>query len=581
MTTMTEAARAGAEVRVPSTDAASVFRTLVDSPLEARREYYRAFPTREMAEVLKIALQETGTPYGLWRDDCTGFVEDVLVETLWSKSREIMDAIPDNTRVAVPSCFGSSKTWGAARAALWFANVHAPGTAKVITIAPIWRQVYRQMWPEIRAAHSRAGLPGVVDQAQLKLRTKTGVDFTAAYGLSAPPHNEAAVQGIHAPNLMLIVDEAGGIGRVIGRNLRAMLTGSNSRGLFIGNPPTDDEGSWFESLSSSDDVCTIPISAFATPNLTEEEAPTCMTCPVEVPRHSMAEHLVDAAWVRDAIAENGEDSPYVQAKVYARFPKGGSNRVIPSSWIENAIEEEEPEPGDGWVSLADLDLPDERDDWMVKKGSWVRLGVDVAADGGDELAISRQVGDLGTIEETTSGEVLASSMDVAGIVLRHIQKAMRLRAALGTQAKIRVKVDVIGVGWGVFGVLEAWGSEGLHDAEIVAVDVREALDDLRRDDPATERPNLKRDELWMAGRDTLRPNKDGTSRVRLRIDKRTQAQLSGPMRGTTSRGFVKVESKDSMKARGLTSPDRAEAWLLSIYEPGTPRTRKKTAKLVV
>jgi hypothetical protein len=580
VTTITEAART--DVRVASQDARRLFHDLLEVGPEIRRMVYRGATLPEVTQLLHISKLEMGTPYGLWRDDCVGFVEDVLGETLWSKSREIMEAIPQHNRVAVPSCFGSSKTWGAGRAALWFAMVYAPGTARVVTIAPIWRQVYRQMWPEIRNAHVRAGLPGTVDQAQLKLQTAKGLEWVAAYGVSAPPHNEAAVQGIHAPNLLLVVDEGGGIGRVIGRNLRALMTGTNSRMVVIGNPPTDDEGSWFESLCGSDDVKTIQISAFDTPNLSGEDAPVCRSCPEEVPRHTMADHLVDRAWVEEAIEENGEDSPYVQAKVYARFPKGGSNRVIPSSWIEQAMQVEEPEDDERFVALSDLDLEDERDDWLVALQSWVRLGVDVASDGGDELVISRCVGDLATIEHTSSGFVNADAMDVAGTVLVHIQKAMRLRDALRSPHKIHVKIDVIGLGWGVSSILKAWKAEGLHDAEIIDVDVRESVDPDRRDDGATFRPDRKRDELWLAGRDGLKPGKDGTpSRFRLRIDRKTQAQLSGPMLGTTALGMTKVESKDSMRGRGLSSPDRAESLLLSFYEPGKPRTRKKKAKLVV
>lgn len=584
MTVLVDAARA--DVRGKSPEATRLFSDLMAVHPEVRREVYRGSSQREVEQLLHISRLETGTPYGLWRDDCVGFVDDVLGESLWSKSREILDALSGHKRVAVPSCYASSKTFSAARAALWFSSVHPPGTAKVVTIAPIWRQVLRQMWPEIRAAHARAGLPGTVDHAQMKMTADSGVETVVAYGISAPPNAEATVQGIHAAALLLVVDEAGGIGRVIGRNLRAALTGKGSKMLAIGNPPTDDEGSWFESLCSSDDVKTIPISAYATPNLSGEAAPVCLTCPPGVPAHTMGEHLVDEEWVREAVAENGEESPYVQAKVYGRFPRGGTNRVVPASWVENAMDEDEPpgdddEDGDGWVGLADLGLADERDGWAVRRGAWVRLGVDVAADGGDELVIARAVGTLATVEEATSGPALTNSVDVAGIILRHILKAERLREALGTVAPVRVKIDVIGLGWGVFGVLQAWASEGMHGAEIVAVDVRERVDDARRDDKATLRPNLKRDELWLAGREVLRPGPDGTSRVRLRVDRRTQAQLSGPMLGSTALGMTKVESKDSMRRRGLTSPDRAEGLLLAWYEPGKPRTRKKTARLVV
>lgn len=560
-----------------SREAARLYADLMAVSPEVRRVFLRGLDLEDKRQVIAVAARESGTPYGLWSDDPCGFVEDVLGETVWSLPRRILGSIPDNKRVAVPSCFGSSKTWSAARAALWFALTRPVGTALVVTIAPQWRQVNRQMWPEIRNAHSRAGLMGTVDATQMKLPDAAGHATVAAYGLAAPPWNETAVQGIHKANLLLIVDEAGGIGHVIGRNLRAMLTGEGTRMLAIGNPPTDDEASWFEGLCDADDVTTIPIRAADTPNLSGEDAPRCKSCPPEVPAHSLAAHLVDREWVEDTIREHGEDSSYVQAKVYARFPKGGPSRAIPSSWVDAARDADEPLGADS-VPLHSLGVDGEDGPWMVTRGAWVRLGVDVAADGGDEFVIARAVGDLVTIRHTSSGLANTHPMDVAGVVLAEIRRAEQLREALGTTARVRVKIDAIGIGWGVAGILTAWGAEGLHNAEIVAVVVSE--DTGREPDTATLRPHRKRDEMWLALRSLLQPRKDGVGVLRLRVDSRTLAQLRAPLLGTTSTGHTRIESKVSLKKRGLSSPDRGEAVLMAVYEPAPSKARKKKAKLV-
>lgn len=59
-------------------------------------------------------------------ESCTpapsGFVEDVLGESLWSKQRAVLDAIVDQARRG-PAGLGVGKTHLAARAAVWFANV--------------------------------------------------------------------------------------------------------------------------------------------------------------------------------------------------------------------------------------------------------------------------------------------------------------------------------------------------------------------------------------------------------------------------------------------------------------------------
>jgi intein/homing endonuclease len=503
----------------------------------------------------------------------------------WEKVTTV-EALPETRTVAIEvdddhtwvDLLVEHNTWSTARSTLWFGATRAPGTALVVTIAPRFRQVQRQMWPEIRKAHGRSGMPGVVDMTQWKIRLDSGLEWVIAYGLSAPPYAEDAVQGIHAPELLLVVDEAGGIARTIGQNFRALLTGG-AKMIAIGNPPTDDENSWFETFCGEDETTTIPIPATATPNFTAERAPRCRSCPPTVPAHSLAKHLVDPKWVRGAITEHGEEAPYVQAKVFARFPKGGASRTMPYSWVEVARERDEPDPGPGWHRLRDLGLEDEDREWLVHDGDWVRLGVDVAADGGDEFVIARTVGNLGTIEHRSSGIDNEDPMSVAGKVLEHIRRASLLRDRLGTAAPVRVKVDVIGVGWGVVGALQSWRAEGLHDAEIVAVDVRENAPEARQGIGETLRPWRQRDMMWLAGRDLLRPVGPGEpGRVRLRVDERVVAQLSGPTYGTNASGFTVIESKDHLKKRGLTSPDRAEAWLLSVFEP--PQKPRKRVRLL-
>lgn len=564
------AAVANPDQDISSAQARAMFADLMAVDPYVRRVFYRDLTSRDMAAVLRVAFTETGTPYGLWVDDPVGFVEDVIGESTWSKQREVLSAIPGHTYTAVPSAFGTGKTHIAARVALWRSLVHPPGTSLTVTTATRFRQVQRQLWPHIRTAVAKARLPLTADMTQLKAVNKDGVEVVVAYGFSAPPHDEAAVQGIHAPRLFIVVDEAGGISRVIGGAMRGLMTGSDTRLLAIGNPPTDDEGSWFEQLCNPDeeeaaDVAVIPISAYDAPQLTGETTRRCRACPSEVPRHGLGVHLVDDKWIRGTIRDYGEDAPFVVAKVHARFPRGGPARAIPSDWVDLCAESPEPD-GDDYVRLCDLGLPEETREHKVKRGAWIRLGVDVAADGGDEFVVARAIGDLLTIEHGSAGAANTNSVDVAGKVLEHIRKAEQVRRALGTTAKIRVKIDGIGVGWGVASTLIAWGSEGIHDAEIVVVIVSE--DTYRDDEGATLRPYRKRDELWLAGRSLLQPRQDtGRGVLRLRLDRRTIAQLSAPKYGTNSGGRTVIESKKSMRARGVPSPDRAEAQLLAIYEP--------------
>ncbi|MCX4976482.1 hypothetical protein [Streptomyces sp. NBC_00620] len=566
---------------VVSRDAANVADILLRAPVPARRRAFKyEITARERPYVMREVERATGSLYGLWRDTPSGFVEDVLGESLWSKQRAVLDSIVNHKRVAVPAGFGVGKTHLAARAAVWFVNVYPVGTALCITTATRFRQVQRQLWPHIRKVVPRAGLPGTCDTVQYKMPTPQGHDFVAAYGFSAPANDEAAMQGIHMAHILLIVDEAGGIAPMIGHGTNNLLTGGHAAMLAIGNPAMDDPASWFEGLCIEGDdpdeptTVTLPISSLDSPAITGERVPYCTDCPPSNDRHTLSRHMPDQDWVDRTIRSYGQDHPYVIAKVYARFPKGGGGLVVPPTWIDDALSYEDP-TGPGWHRICDLGLEGETADHTVREGAWIRLGVDIAADGGDEFTVYRSVGDAIEFRHASAGAVNDNQVRVAEKVLEEIHAAQRLADALGSPHPVRVKVDKNGIGHGVTSMLERWAESGRHQAQIVGVMVSESPS---QDDPgAVMRPWRKRDEMWLATRSLLQPDPStGRGRLRLRIDKKAAAQLSTPKLLSNTGGFVQVESKKSMTARGMKSPDRAEAVLLSLYEPeplNQPRRR--------
>ncbi|MFF8399858.1 hypothetical protein [Streptomyces sp. NPDC016172] len=573
--------RSGRQPGVISRDAANVADILLRAPAAARRRAFKHDITaRERPHVMREVERATGSMYGLWHDTPSGFIEDVLGESIWGKQREIVDAVPFHKRIAVPAGFGVGKTWIAGRLCAWAGAVNAPGTMVIVTTATRFRQVRNQLWPHIRKTVARAGLPGYCDTTQWKIPDQWGNDVIVAYGFTAPENDEAAMQGIHGtPKLLIIVDEAGGIARTIGNGTNNLLTG-DARMLAIGNPAMDDPRSWFEGLCEEGEdpeergTVTIPIATFASPAITGERVPYCNDCPDGVPPHSLAIHLPDQEWVDRTIREYGPDHPYVIAKVHAKFPKGGGGLTIPVTWVEAAQTSDDP-TGPGWRRLCDLGIEKETATHTVKEGAWVRLGVDVAADGGDEFVISRIVGDVIETRYTASGAINDDQVLLAEKVLEEIKAAQLLAEALGSPHAVRVKVDQNGIGHGVVSMLKRWADTGRHQADIVGVMVSESPE---QDDPGAQmRPYRKRDEMWLATRGLLQPDPStGLGRLRLRVDRQTGIQLSTPRLGSNSAGYSVVESKKAMKQRGMKSPDRADAALLTVYEPeplNQPRRR--------
>jgi hypothetical protein len=489
---------------------------VVTADLKERQRLYRTLNAEERQALILAMDREMANPWSKYRSDPVRFVREALREDAWSKQVEILESLRDNKRTAVPACHAPGKSHIAARAIAWWVATNETQKTRVVTTANTFRQVKGILWPHIRRIVNQAGLPGEVFTTEWKID-----ETIVADGFSPSDHNETAVQGIHAENLLVVVDEAGGISNTIGQALEALMTGGNTRLLLLGNPPTDNMGSWFERSCNSDLFNVIPISAYDTPNFTGETV------------GAWSRNLVDQTWVDDVVRSFGEESPFVQARVYARFPRTTDNATIPISWIEQA------------------------QSWKAEPGA-IRLGVDVAAEGGDEFSIAWADGMNVKIVHGTRGN--ASPVDVAGTVLKWIQEAEKVHRERGLRERVRVKIDSIGVGWGVCGLLEEWGKERRHDSRIVAVNVAQSPSD-------REKFANQRAEMWWATRELLQPDEDGRQSLSLEIDHKEVAQLAAPSYRTNSTGRIQIESKADMSSRGIGSPDRAEALLLAVFEP--------------
>ncbi len=508
---------------------------LTATPDERRHVIQQLDPEKRLA-LQQILKNHKTNPWARYENDPVGFVADGLGETLWSKQREILDSVRDHKRTAVPACHAPGKSFIAARTVAWWVSSHPPGTAQVVTTATTFRQVRNILWNEVRKVAMKHNLPGEVLSVEWQLNG--GI---AAYGLSSGANNEASIQGIHAPHLLVVVDEAGGIPLSTGQALEALMTGDHTRLLVIGNPSTDQDATWFERICHSDLYNVIKISAYDTPAYTNEETGLCRSCPPITSPHNVSTHLIDKKWVDDVLSEYGAESPFAEARIHARFPKTFANRVIPLTWAEEATQNENP-----------------------ASSNLVRLGVDIASDGGDEMVVARADGFRISIVHKSSGAENQNAVDVARTILEEIKKAEVIHRNRQVSQPVVVKIDAIGVGWGVTSLLQTWYNEGKHKSTIVPVKVGErALD-------AGKFVN-QRAEMWWNGRTMVEPITDSlgntTQQVRLDVDTKTIAQLGSPAYKSDSSGRIAIEKKTEMKSRGMGSPDRAEAVLLALYEP--------------
>jgi len=433
----------------------------------------------------------------LWAQDRAPSIE------LWSKQREIMRSVVTNRNTAVKSCHSAGKSFTAAFTTSWWIDAHPPGEAFVVTSAPTGVQVKAILWREITRMHSALELPGRTNQVEWYLG-----DELVAFGRKPSEYEPTAFQGIHALHVLVILDEACGIPASLWEAASSLTSNENGRILAIGNP--DDPASHFAEVCQRDTWHTITISAFDTPNFTDE--------PVSDRLRSL---LVSRQWVEEKKIEWTESSPLYVSKVTGEFPTDAQDGVVPNSWAQQCM----------YLDLTDAD--GER-----------HLGVDVAAGGGDKAVAWLRAGRKAVRKWELVGEddPLRFAEWVRDIVLENDVTT--------------VKVDSIGVGWGVCGILDGWHKDGVHDAVVVPVAVSEKADD-------EEHFLNLRAEIWWAARERSRKHEWDLGE----LTDDDVAELTAPRYHTRNpRARIQVEKKDEIRKRLGKSPDSADALLLAFHE---------------
>lgn len=442
--------------------------------------------------------------------DPAAWVRDKLGEHLWSKQVEIAESVRDHPKTAVPSAHDAGKSFVASRIAAWWLDTHPSHEAFVVSTAPTFPQVRAILWREIGRAHRKGRLVGRVNQTEWFIG-----DEIVAFGRKPADYDPAAFQGIHARYVLVIIDEACGVPRALWDAVDSLATNENARILAIGNP--DDPLAHFATVCKpASGWNVIHIDGLKTPNFTEERVPP-----------GLGELLLSPDWVEDKRQRWGEKSPLYISKVRGEFPEDAEDGVVPLSWVRRC--QRGPIPGDD--------------------GQLVQLGVDVGA-GGDFTSIRE-------VRGRRAGRVWRNHSRDPENVVGTIMEALRL-----TRATV-VKIDSIGIGWGIMGWLREKGEQGLHGARIVGVNVGEGSTNSKRF------PRLRDQIWWEVGREL---SEDGGWDLS-ELDDDTVAQLIAPKYGIDASGRVKVERKEETKERLGRSPDDADALLLAFYEGKTrPQT---------
>jgi hypothetical protein len=444
-----------------------------------------------------------------WIDDPAGWVEAALHEEFWSRQEEIAASVLEHRYTAVPSCHDSGKSYTASRVMSWWIDSHEPGEAFVVSTAPSQTQVEAILWREVGRAHRKGDLIGRITYGMVP-QWKIGPEIVGfgrkPQDLKSKEEAMAAFQGIHARYVLIVIDEAGGVPKWLFDAVDTLATNESARVLAIGNP--DDPASQFEKICRPGSGWNVlPISAFDTPNFTDEEVD-----------EDVAEQLISRTWVEERKKRWGESSPLYISKVLGQFPDVSDDTLISPALIKAACE---------------LELPGR------ELGQY---GCDISRGGEAETAIYRNRGGCIRLEEIRQGTATKDLTKTSGLIVRLVGRHKGKSAAI---------IDADGLGGGVY--------DNVRAENVPCVEFRNGSKAHDHKDFVNRRSEVFwiLRELMEEGAIDLDP-----------LDEDALAQLGSIMWFTDKKGRIKVESKEEMLERGLPSPDRADAIMMSVC----PRT---------
>ena len=447
------------------------------------------------------------------------FQRTQLRRKLWAKQREILHSVATRPLTTVKGCHASGKTYSAAGLPLWWL-VRYRRNSKVFVTAPTERQV-KTFFRDVRVAWDA----GPVKQL-LPMPSTLGLNVAPdryAYGASSSAG--VNIQGLHGEHVLIICDEAPGIGSEIWDAIEGIRSGGNVHVLELGNPVVPS-GHFYDSHTKDRSIFNcISISGFDTPNLLNELTGLPLTeeelLGLDETRLARVADpgLITRAWIRERHKVWGPKHPKYLSRVLGEFPGNDPYSVYPLAWIERANR-----------PPTDLEI-------QQNSREAVQIGIDVAGPGSDETVLVARRG--GQILETHAFADADPRGPVANI-LHRFQRAMPWKLGL-------VVIDIAGIGYN-FALHMADQGFPVYgfNAGFSAID-------------GTMYANQKAETYWQF-REYLRA--DAISGL---VDEETQAQLSTLRYRENSQGRTEIETKDQRNQRGIPgSPDRAEATIMAF-----------------
>lgn len=270
----------------------------------------------------------------LWQTYPHTWMRTFLQVEPWIKQRQIMKALVDHDRVSVASGHDLGKSFISAATTLWFLNCFP--NSKVITTAPTARQVRIVLWSEIAVLYERLKKqvlnPGLLLQTELRMQNSQGEVVPGHWALGFSAENPDSFQGMHEENLLVIVDEAAGVGYDIFHAIEGIAATAGNKVLLIGNPT--NANTYFGHTHSGKVAgwhC-LHMSCYDSPNICVGDDGNFQDIdPLPYPK------LVSMKWINEKKTQWGENSPQFLSRVLGIFPDSAEDQLIANKFISSGL----------------------------------------------------------------------------------------------------------------------------------------------------------------------------------------------------------------------------------------------------
>ncbi|MGG3803154.1 terminase B [Metabacillus fastidiosus] len=438
-------------------------------------------------------------------DDPVAFAEDMLDFYPDEWQRNVLNDLAGNPRVSIRSGQGVGKTGLEAVACIWFLCCRP--NPKVVCTAPSKEQLFTVLWAEIAKWLESSKVKNLLKWTKTRVYMVGHEERWFATARTATrPEN---MQGFHEDYMLFIVDEASGVADPIMEAILGTLSGDENKLLMCGNP-TRTSGTFYDSHNRDREL-------YKTHKVSSLDSPRTSKANIEMLKKKY-----------------NEGSDVWRVRVLGEFPKAESDAFIPLEFAELA-------------KTANVNV----------SGDTLYIGADIARYGDDETVIASRIGGKvfplkmyskqGTT--ATTGWILAT--------------AREMRQQYPFIRRVEIKTDDTGVGGGVTdGLKEAIYNQNLPYTVI-------PINNGAASDSDEEHYENKGTECWAAVREVLEENFSKHMQglpldIELPDDEKLISQLTTRKYRMTSKGKIALERKEDMKKRGLPSPDRADAVVLSF-----------------